>query len=233
LSNNLYPYNHAHTNWPTHEWLTGRHYPLQDLTDDELHERLMLINPMDMSNVLLRADTALNPETPLRLLELLGRDETFLVRYHVTQNPSAPEGLVDMIRPTLSKYMMTEAFRGWRDLYKMRGAIGPEQALRLLALPDVYVGAARGSAWLVQRIPRGYPVSREVVVGWLDGKPYRMHRQLISRDDLLGPNDLWGLFVETAGTSYRKKIQFDERVPPEARAMAALLNFSTCDEDDD
>ena len=223
MSDILYPYNHARTNWPAREWLAAQAYPPLDLTDAELHERLVLINPTDMSNVILRADTAFNPATPVRLLEVLGRDEAYLVRYYVTQNPAAPAELVEQIRPTLSKYMITEAFRGWRDLYKMRGAIGPERAIRLLALPDVYVGATPGSAWLIQRIPYGYEVPREVVVRWIDGSPFRMHRQLISRDDLLGPHDLWGLFVATASEVVRKKMQFDQRVPAEVRALVALM----------
>jgi hypothetical protein len=223
LSNILYPYNHARSNWPAREWLAAQAYPPLDLTDDELHERLMLIDPIDMSNVLLRADTAFNPATSVRLLELLGRDEAYLVRYFVTQNPSAPAELVEQIRPTLSKYMLTEAFRGWRDLYKIRGAIGPERALRLLVLPESYPGGRHGSAWLIQRLPRGYDLPRETLVSWLDGRPFRMHRQLISRDDLLGPHDLWAFFVETASPEMRKKVQFDKRVPPEARAFAAFM----------
>jgi hypothetical protein len=212
-------------NWPAREWLASQSYPPLDLTDEELHERLLLISPSDMTNVILRADTAFNPSTPIRLLELMGRDESYLVRYFVTQNPAAPAELIEQIRPTLSKYMLTEAFRGWRDLYKIRGVIDPERALRLLVLPESYPGARHGCAWLVQRIPRGYDLPREMLISWLNGKPFRMHRQLISRDDLLGPHDLWALFVETASAEVRKRAQFDKRVPAEARALAALMNL--------
>jgi len=225
MPNILYPHNHASRDWRPDFAQENRNYPMLDLTESELHERILLINPTDMRNAILRADTAMNPETPLRLLELLGRDETFIVRFGVTSNPAAPKKLVDEVKPTISRYMLTESFRGWRDLYSMRGSISPERAMRLTDFPEVYPGRLAGSSWLLDRIPNGFYVPREMVVRWISSGYQKIHQRLIGRNDLLGPYDLWFTLIQVANQEIRERIQFDKRVPDEVRAYVALLNM--------
>ena len=225
MPNILYPHNHANRDWRPDFQEEYQTYPMLELTEQELHERIFLINPIDMRNAILRTDTAMNPETPLRLLELLGRDETFLVRFGVTSNPAAPKQLVDEVKPTISRYMLTESFRGWRDLYSMRGSISPERAMRLTDFPEVYPGRLASSSWLLDRIPNGFYVPREMVVRWISSGYQKIHRGLIGRNDLLGPYDLWFTLIQVANQEIRERIQFDKRVPDEVRAYVALLNM--------
>ncbi len=224
MPNCLYPYNHANRDWRPEIAQEYHTYPMLELTEQELHERIFLINPVDMRNAILRTDTAMNPETPLRLLELLGRDETFLVRFGVTSNPAAPEELVNRVKPTVSRYMLTESFRGWRDLYSMRGSISPEKAMRLTDFPEIYPGRLAGSSWLLDRIPTGFYVPRDIVMHWISSGYRRLHHRLIGRNDLLGPHDLWFTFIGSTDQETRELIQFDKRVPDEVRAYVALLN---------
>ncbi len=213
-------FNHANKSYDK----SSDHYPPRELTPEELIERAVLIDPLDLQNVILRADTAMNPATNPRLLELFARDDSWLVRSCAFNNPLTPQSTRDLIAEAgLNRYASTEEWRGWRDFGLVSPYVSDDRIARLLWWPEHYRGMRhRMLPTLLNRLPQRWPLTLDELLALVSSGDDRTHRALIKRNDLISDDVVWYAMADGASEKVAFSMQHDPNVPDVVRAYVAL-----------
>jgi len=199
-------------------------YPPRDLTDAELLERSLMIKPIDLHSVILRGDSALHEATNSRLLELFARDDSWLVRSCAFQNPAIPQSLREEIATRgLSRYAITEEWRGWRDFDRVANHVTADRIARLLTFPVHYRDIKSQVLWrLIDRLPISYPLPVETQEHMVLVGKEKTHRRLIQRKDLISELSVWYLLADIANAENQWTMQHDPDVPEIVRVYVAV-----------